>query len=52
MKTKRHSIKNRPHKDDESVKSDKVRQRKSIIDYQNELILKTRENLLQMQKCN
>ena len=49
MKTKRHSIKNRPHKDDESVKSDKVRQRKSIIDYQNELILKTRENLLQMQ---
>ena len=47
---RRRSIKNKPHKnkDGESVKSDKVRTRKSIIDYQNEIILKTRENLLQM----
>ena len=47
LKKKRHSIKNKKKKDDqESIKSDKVRKRKSIIDYQNELILKTRENLI------
>ena len=43
---KRYSIKNKPQPDKESVKSDKVRQRKSIIDYQNELIIKTRDNLI------
>ena len=48
---KRHSIKNRPQKDDESLKSDKVRKRKSIVDYQREAeILKTRENLLKDKK--
>ena len=48
VKKKRHSIKNRKPKDEESVKSDKVRKRKSIIDYQaeQEKYLKTRENLL------
>ena len=49
VKKKRHSIKNRPQKEnDESVKSDNGRRRKSIIDYmaQQENILKTRENLL------
>ena len=46
---RRRSIKNKQQKkDDESVKSDKVRKRKSIIDYQNEIVLKTRENLLNM----
>ena len=46
VKNKRHSIKNRPQKDEESVRSDKVRKRKSIFDYQAELALKTREQLL------
>ena len=52
MKKKRHSIKNRPQKDEESVKSDKVRKRKSIVDYQAEaeMVLKTRDNLLQLQQ--
>ena len=48
VKNKRHSIKNRPQKDEESVRSDKVRKRKSILDYQAELVLKTREQLLNM----
>ena len=48
IKNKRHSIKNRPQKDEESVRSDKVRKRKSILDYQAELVLKTREQLLNM----
>ena len=49
IKKKRHSIKNVKKKEDqESVKSDKVRTRKSIIDYQAE-ILKTREKLMQME---
>ena len=48
---RRRSIKNKQQKkDDESVKSDKVRKRKSIIDYQNEIVLKTRENLLNMEE--
>ena len=46
MKKKRHSIKNKPQKDDESIKSDKVRRRKSIVDMQQEMIMKTRENLI------
>ena len=46
MKKKRHSIKNKPQKDDESIKSDKVRRRKSIVDIQQEMIMKTRENLI------
>ena len=46
---KRRSIKNKQIKDDESVKSDKVRKRKSIIDYQAEMVLRTRENLLRME---
>ena len=47
MKHKRKSIKNKKHnEEEESIQSDKVRKRKSIIDYQNEHILKTRENLL------
>ena len=50
LKKKRRSIKNAPQKDDqESVKSDKVRKRKSIIDYQAEIIMKTRDNLLRDQ---
>jgi len=48
IRNKRHSIKNKPQKDEESVKSDKVRKRKSIIDYQAELVLKTREQLLNL----
>jgi hypothetical protein len=47
---KRRSIKNRKQDEDDdgSLKSDKVRKRKSIVDYvaQQENILKTRENLL------
>ena len=49
MKKKRHSIKNLPQNDVESVKSDKVRKRKSIIDYQAEKDLKTKENLINIQ---
>ena len=48
-KKKRHSIKNVNKKEDNtSVKSDKVRKRKSIIDYQaeKELVLNTKEELL------
>ena len=52
VKKKRHSIKNKAQRDDESVKSDKVRKRKSIIDYQNEMILKTRENLISMNETD
>ena len=45
---KRHSIKNRKQKENESIKSETGRKRKSIVDYmaQQEIILKTRENLL------
>ena len=55
-KKKRRSIKNGPEKDEESVKSDKVRKRKSIVDYQNEMIklqeiMKTKDNLLNMQNA-
>ena len=49
-KKKRHSIKNRPQKDDESLKSDKVRKRKSIIDYEEEIAVKTKENLIEEKK--
>ena len=50
VKNRRRSIKNKQQKkDDESVKSDKVRTRKSIIDYQAEMVLRTRENLLHME---
>ena len=56
MKHKRKSIKNKKHnEEEESIQSDKVRKRKSIVDYQNEHILKTRENLLNketIQKIN
>ena len=49
---KRHSIKNKPQKADESIKSEKGRKRKSIVDYQAEveMVLKTRDNLLQLQQ--
>ena len=44
---KKKSIKNKNLPGDkESIKSDKVRKRKSIIDYQNELVIKTREQLI------
>ena len=46
LKKKRQSIKNKKQPDQESVKSDKVRKRKSIIDYQNEIVIKTREQLI------
>ena len=49
LKTKKFSTKNLPQKEENgSLKSDKVRKRKSIIDYQAEMenALKTRENLL------
>ena len=50
LSVKRRSIKNRKQDEDDdgSLKSDKVRKRKSIVDYvaQQENILKTRENLL------
>ena len=46
LKNKRRSIKNKKQPDQESVKSDKVRKRKSIIDYQNEIVIKTREQLI------
>ena len=47
LKKRKHSIKNKKQEaDQESVKSDKVRKRKSIIDYQNEIVLKTREQLI------
>ena len=49
---KRHSIKNRQQKDDESIHSEKGRKRKSIVDYQaeQEMVLKTRDNLLQLKE--
>ena len=46
LKKKRRSVKNKKQPDQESVKSDKVRKRKSIIDYQNEIVIKTREQLI------
>ena len=47
LKKRKHSIKNKKQEaGQESVKSDKVRKRKSIIDYQNEIVLKTREQLI------
>lgn len=49
LKKRRRSIKNKLQKDEnESVKSEKNRKRKSIIDYvaQQEMVLKTRENLI------
>ena len=49
-KRKRHSIKNKPQKDDESVKSDKVRKRKSIVDYEAEVAIKTNDNFIKEKK--
>ena len=50
---KRHSIKNRNQDADKnSVHSDKVRNRKSILDYQAELVLKTRDNLLKQDQID
>ena len=48
VKNKRKNKKNIPQKDDESIKSDKVRHRKSINDYQAELVLKTKDQLINM----
>ena len=46
-KKRKHSIKNKAQKErDGSVNSDRVRKRKSIIDYQTEMSLKTRENMI------
>ena len=52
VKMKRHSIKNRQQKDGESIHSEKGRKRKSIVDYQaeQEMVLKTRDNLLQLKE--
>ena len=49
-KRKRHSIKNKPQKDDESAKSDKVRKRKSIVDYEAEVAIKTNDNFIKEKK--
>jgi hypothetical protein len=47
VKNKRRSIRNKKmSQEQESIQSDKVRKRKSIIDYQNEQYLKTREQLM------
>ena len=46
VKSKRKSIKNKPQKDDEDAHSEQGRKRKSLIDYQDEMVLKTREQLL------
>ena len=51
VKKPKKSLKNKKLNDEEeSIKSDKVRKRKSIIDYQAEMVLKTRENLLQLEQ--
>ena len=52
VKMKRHSIKNRPQKDDENVQSEKGRKRKSLVDYQAEaeMVLKTKDNLIQLKE--
>ena len=46
LKKKRHSIKNKKQPDQDSLKSDKVRKRKSIFDYQNEIVMKTKGQLI------
>ena len=45
VKTKKKNIKNNYNDDEESVKSDKFRKRKSIMDYEAEVETKTKENL-------
>ena len=54
VKKRKHSIKNaKIAGDQESVRSDKVRKRKSILDYQAQIeILKTRENLMSQESIN
>ena len=49
VKNKKHNTKNKKEKDTESIKSDKVRRRKSILDYQAVANMKTKDNLVQKQ---